>query len=170
MAEINDIKRLALRLNLQSIGKGRIPLTETKMSNLDYLEHILRKELELRDDNVIGKLPSANETNFTESGVTAWQINKLLKFDWLETDSNLIITGKCNSGKTALASRIGREAVKHRHKVFLYHEGELLRSHPNEADIAQVAKDIQLYQRVQAAHHRRSSLFTADTRRTSNLL
>ena len=64
------------------------------------------------------KLPSADETDFTENGVTAWQINKLLKFDWLETDSNLIITGKCNSGKTALASRIGREAIKQRHKVY----------------------------------------------------
>ncbi len=41
-----------------------------------------------------------------------------MKLNWLNEDSNLFIIGKSGSGKTALASKIGKDATQNRKKVY----------------------------------------------------
>jgi hypothetical protein len=48
MADITEIRELAKKLNLWNIARGYIDLNDEKLSNLDYLQMILQKELEIR--------------------------------------------------------------------------------------------------------------------------
>lgn len=48
MADITEIRELAKKLNLWNIARGYIDLNDEKLSNLDYLQMILHKELEIR--------------------------------------------------------------------------------------------------------------------------
>lgn len=48
MADITEIRELAKKLNLWHIARGYIDLNDEKLSNLDYLQMILHKELEIR--------------------------------------------------------------------------------------------------------------------------
>ena len=48
MANITEIRELARKLNLWNIARGHIDLNDEKLSNLDYLQMILQKELEIR--------------------------------------------------------------------------------------------------------------------------
>lgn len=54
--EIQKIKELARKLNLQNIYYGEIELKETGMSNLDYLYYILNEEYEKRKERAKKKL------------------------------------------------------------------------------------------------------------------
>lgn len=45
------------------------------------------------------------------------QVNSLEKLDWIDEGKNLIIIGECETGKTALASHLGRLAVEAGEKV-----------------------------------------------------
>jgi hypothetical protein len=48
MADITEIRELAKKLNLWNIARGYIDLNDEKLSNLDYLQMILQKELDIR--------------------------------------------------------------------------------------------------------------------------
>ena len=48
MADITEIRELAKKLDLWNIARGYIDLNDEKLSNLDYLQMILQKELEIR--------------------------------------------------------------------------------------------------------------------------
>ncbi len=49
MADITEIRELAKKLDLWNIARGGyIDLNDEKLSNLDYLQMILQKELEIR--------------------------------------------------------------------------------------------------------------------------
>lgn len=122
--EIQKIKELARKLNLQNIYYGEIELKETGLSNLDYLYYILNEEYEKRKEKAKGKLykksklPKLEFDIDKQTGVTSWQILELMKLNWLNEDGNLFLIGKSGSGKTALAAKIGKEATQNRKKVY----------------------------------------------------
>lgn len=106
------------------MAAGAIELKESGISNLDFLQRVLQQELNIRGDRAImkkqklSKLPRCSFDLTRSSGVTSWQINELMKLQWLERYSNLIITGKCGTGKTSLAVKLGVEAIKQGNKVY----------------------------------------------------
>ncbi len=60
MADITEVRNLAKRLNLWNVARGLINLDNEKLSNLDYLQAILEKEIELRAQQKNIKLRSAS--------------------------------------------------------------------------------------------------------------
>lgn len=124
MADINDVLEVARRLNLQSIAHGHVELEEKKdMSNLDYLHFILSQELEIREAKSFtrrereSKLPYRDFLKSRVNSGIAWQIEKLEEMQWLDEAQNLIIIGNCDTGKTSLASYLGRKALEKGEKV-----------------------------------------------------
>lgn len=122
--EIETIKKLAKKLNLQNLANGCFELKETAMSNLDYLQFVLQKELSMREDRQVDKRQKASKLpllKFDEnqvSGITKWQYNELMRLQWLDKDENLMLIGSCNTGKTAIATAIANEAIIQGHKVY----------------------------------------------------
>ena len=124
MADTSKILELARKLNLQNIAHGYIELEEKPdMSNLDYLALILLQEVEMREEKAFVKREKESKLPYREfikakvnDGV-AWQIDRLETMQWLEDVQNLIIIGKCDTGKTALASHLGRKALENGERV-----------------------------------------------------
>lgn len=122
--EIATIKNLAKKLNLQNLANGCFELKETAMSNLDYLQFVLQKELSMREDRQVDKRQKASKLPIVKfddnqiGGITKWQFNELMKLQWIENDENLMLIGSCNTGKTAIATMIANEAIIQGHKVY----------------------------------------------------
>ncbi|MBQ5970291.1 MAG: ATP-binding protein [Clostridia bacterium] len=124
MADTSKILELARKLNLQNIAHGYIELEEKPdMSNLDYLALILSQEVEMREEKAFVKREKESKLPYREfikakvnDGI-AWQIDRLETMQWLEDVQNLIIIGKCDTGKTALASHLGRKALENGERV-----------------------------------------------------
>ena len=124
MADTSKILELARKLNLQNIAHGYIELEEKPdMSNLDYLALILSQEVEMREEKAFVKREKESKLPYREfikakvnDGI-AWQIDRLETMQWLEDVQNLIIIGKCDTGKTALASHLGRTALENGERV-----------------------------------------------------
>ena len=117
MSNIGDIKELARRLQLFNLARGDIDLSGASKANLDFLQKILTQEQELRDSARYVRLEHDSHLPRKEfimdklnSGVK-WQIEHLEKLGWIDDDQNLFIIGKCGTGKTALASHLGRKAI-----------------------------------------------------------
>lgn len=79
MADLSNIKELALKLNLYNIGKGKIELKCKNMSNLDFLEYILSKEIECRKENRIKK--EKTKSNIPILKFKSNKGNEALKFE-----------------------------------------------------------------------------------------
>ena len=117
MADITEIRELARKLNLWNIARGYIDLNEEKLSNLDYLQMILHKELEIRARQKQIKLRRASklpnkvfELSNLNKGLE-WQIKQLSHLTWLNEEQNIILLGKCGTGKTSLAVHLGETAI-----------------------------------------------------------
>ena len=124
MADISKIIELARKLNLQNIAHGYIELEEKPdMNNLEYLSLILSQEVEMREEKAFVKREKESKLPYREfikakvnDGI-AWQIDRLETLQWLEDTQNLIIIGKCDTGKTSLASHLGRKALENGERV-----------------------------------------------------
>lgn len=109
---ITEIQELARTLNLQNIAKGIIDLSHDKESNLAYLKEVLQKEVEKREEFAVlrrekaGRLPKKEFVTTNINSGIAWQIERLEELEWIEKDQNLILIGKCGSGKTSLAAHL----------------------------------------------------------------
>lgn len=124
MADITEIRELARKLNLWNIARGYIDLNEEKLSNLDYLQMILHKELEIRARQKQIKLRRASklpnkvfELSNLNKGLE-WQIKQLSHLTWLNEEQNIILLGKCGTGKTSLAVHLGETAIDKGHKTY----------------------------------------------------
>lgn len=124
MADITEIRELAKKLNLWNIARGYIDLNDEKLSNLDYLQMILQKELEIRArqkqiklrrasklPNKVFELPNLNKG-------LEWQIKQLSHLTWLNEEQNIILLGKCGTGKTSLAVHFGETVIDNGHKTY----------------------------------------------------
>ena len=130
MANKARIKELAKELNLQALTVKEIE--ELNMGNLDYLELILEQEVESRKQNAIARIKSsanlpslAFEKERLNQGLQ-YQIDKLIDCSWIEESKNLLITGECGSGKTALASYLANKAIEKGYKAYYTKLDELL--------------------------------------------
>ena len=124
MAEITEIRKLAQNLNLWNIARGIVDLNDEKLSNLDYLQMILEKELEIRAQQKHIKLSKASklpnkvfDTANLNKGLK-WQIKQLSHLTWLNEEQNIILLGKCRTGKTSLAVHLGETAINNEHKTY----------------------------------------------------
>ena len=118
MTSITEIQELARTLNLQNIAKGVIDLSNDKESSLAYLKEILQKEVDKREKFAVlrrekaGRLPKKEFVKTSINSGIAWHIERLEELEWIEKDQNLIVIGKCGSGKTSLAAHLGRIALE----------------------------------------------------------
>ena len=117
MSNIGEIKGLAKRLQLYHLFRGEIDLSGASKANLDFLQKILEQEQTLRDSDRYVRLEHESRLPRKEflpaklnSGVK-WQIEQLEKLRWIDEDQNLFIIGKCGTGKTSLASHLGKKAI-----------------------------------------------------------
>ena len=92
MADITEIRELAKKLDLWNIARGYIDLNDEKLSNLDYLQMILQKELEIRARQKQIKLRRASklpnkvfELSNLNKGLE-WQIKQLSHLMWLNEE------------------------------------------------------------------------------------
>lgn len=124
MADITEIRKLAQSLNLWNIARGIIDLNDEKLSNLDYLQMILEKELEIRAQQKYLKLRKASKLSnkvFDTSNLNKglkWQIKQLPHLTWIVEEQNIILLGKCGTGKTSLAVLLGETAINNGHKTY----------------------------------------------------
>ena len=132
MANISEIKELAKLLNLSNIAKGRVDLNADYKNKLDYLEYVLREEVSYRKKTRIktnkesSGLPNIKfSKSYLIDGVK-WQIKEIEKLKFIEEDRNIIITGSCGTGKTALAVEIGNFALDKGYKVVYRHFDDYL--------------------------------------------
>jgi DNA replication protein DnaC len=124
MADIVEIREMAQRLNLWNIAKGYIDLNDEKLSNLDYLKMVLEKELELRVRQKHIKMKKASKLPnkvFDDSNLNKglkWQIKQLYQLTWIDDEQNIILLGKCGTGKTSLAVQMGELAINNGYKTY----------------------------------------------------
>ena len=123
MASIGEIKELARQLGLYNIAKGYVDLADEKLSNLDYIASVLQGEVNIREQTAlvkrekISRLPHKVFIKEKVGSGTAWQIEQLESLDWIDKEQNLVIIGKCGSGKTSLAAHLGKLALESGEKV-----------------------------------------------------
>jgi DNA replication protein DnaC len=130
MANKARIKEMAMELNLQTLADAK--LEERSMGNLDYLELVLSKEIESRRQHAVAKarkncnLPNAKFVKEKLNKGVQYQIEKLLSCDWLAKNRNLLVTGECGTGKTALAAYLASNAIEKGFKVYYCKLDDLL--------------------------------------------
>ena len=118
MQDIKEIREMAKKLFLHNIANGQIRLKEEHMSNLEYLEYILGEELRIRKLNRIkqykkkSSLPDIKWKIRKKDDGSRWQIDEMMKLKFVKEESNIIITGNCQTGKTALAVMICTKAIE----------------------------------------------------------
>lgn len=123
MQDVREIREMAKKLFLHNIANGQIKLKEENMSNLEYLEYILGEELRIRKLNKIklskkiSSLPDIKWKTRKKDDGSRWQIDEMMKLKFIKDESNIIITGNCQTGKTALAVMICTKAIENGNMV-----------------------------------------------------
>ena len=118
MQDVREIREMAKKIFLHNITNGQIKLKEENMSNLEYLEYILGEELRIRKLNKIklskkiSSLPDIKWKIRKKDDSSRWQIDEMMKLKVIKDESNIIITGNCQTGKTALAVMICTKAIE----------------------------------------------------------
>ena len=124
MANIKNIRLLAERLRLGNLSNGIIDLTNEQPEHLEFLELILQKEVDARDEadyqkrRIRSQLPAKQYHKELSRGSMSWQVEMLEKLDWVHDTQNIVIIGKCNTGKTSLAAHVGMIALKKTMRVY----------------------------------------------------
>ena len=133
MADLIELYEKARLLNLQNLAHGKIDLSQETVSNVDYLDYILSQELELRRQAAIKRHTNASRLPKREfdparlkPGIL-WQVEQLENMQWIDEGQNLVIVGKCDTGKTTLAAHIGQLALKQKETVYYCNIEEFLR-------------------------------------------
>lgn len=118
MADINNIRIIAKKLGLSHIACGDVDVSNEAVSNTDYLETVLKSELNMRLSSRAtrlksrSKLPHKSFDGTVLSDGLKWQFSQLETMNWVEDSENLLIVGKCGVGKTGLAVRLGEKQSK----------------------------------------------------------
>jgi istB domain protein ATP-binding protein len=133
MADLIELYEKARLLNLQNLAHGKIDLKRETVSNIDNLDYILSAELELRGQAAIKRNRNASrlpQREFDPSRLKpgiAWQVEQLESMQWIEDEQNIVVIGKCDTGKTTLAAHIGQMALDRRETVYYCNIEEFLR-------------------------------------------
>ena len=103
---------------------------EDKPSYLEFIEHILGKELETRDQRDYARrlkaahLPPRHDLdefdfNYGE-GITKPRMKELRELVWMEQSYNIVLMGPSGTGKTYIAAGLIYEAVKQGYKAYMF--------------------------------------------------
>jgi len=148
------IRELAKLLNIHTVGNAKFELNNLRMTNLEYLQWIFERELEVRKERAIARvrktsnLPQvAFDKNSLHEGV-GYQVGKLEQCSWAEKSENILITGSHGVGKTALATHLANSAIDKSCKVLYLKLDELFIVLKNK-DTLQQAKTT--YTRIKSA-------------------
>ena len=57
----------------------------------------------------------------------AWQVEQFETLSWIDEEQNIVIIGKCDTGKTTLAAHIGQMALSKKESVYYCNIEEFLR-------------------------------------------
>lgn len=124
MADLIELYEKARLLNLQNLAHGKIDLNREAVSNLDYLDYVFSTELELRRQAAIQRNKNASrlpqrvfDPSRLKPGI-AWQVEQLDTLQWIEEEQNIILIGRCDTGKTTLAAHIGQMALERKETVY----------------------------------------------------
>lgn len=117
MASIKNIQLLAERLKLSTLRAGGIDLSNEQQDHLEFLERILQQEVNARDAadyerrRIKSHIPIKKFLRELAKGSVGWQIDSLQQLQWIRDEQNVVIVGKCNTGKTSLAAYLGMLAL-----------------------------------------------------------
>jgi len=141
----NKIRELAKLLNIHTVGNAKFELNNLMMNNLEYLQWIFERELDVRKDRAIirvrkiANLPQITlDKNSLHEGLR-YQVEKLEECEWAKRSENILIMGSHNSGKTALAVHLANCAINSSYKVLYLKLDELFLVLKNK-DILQQAR------------------------------
>ena len=132
MANITELQKLAGQLGLTYTAGGDVDLNKETLSNLDYLKYVLEAELAARECEALAKrrksshLPHKTFDRGRLNKGVAWQIEQLETLRFIEDAEDLIIIGRCDSGKTSLAAHLGELALKSGERVAYYNIDDFL--------------------------------------------
>lgn len=141
MVNLTQLKEKAKQLNLQNVANDEIDLSKEYKTNIDFLDYVFTKELEIRKQRRVEKLIKLSGFpktifNFNKlSPVISWQIEKLLEMQWIEDNQNLFVIGECNTGKTSLISYIALQAIEKEYKAIYLRIDELLEESAKTAQL-----------------------------------
>ena len=124
MAGIAELQQLAQTLGLTHIASGKVDLGNETLSNTDYLKQIFEAEVQARENEALDRRRKASNlphrvftTGKLNRGVK-WQIEQLEQLDWIEASEDIAIIGRCDTGKTSLATHLGELALKGGYRVY----------------------------------------------------
>lgn len=147
MADIKTIQELARQLRLNHIAAGDVELNNEDLSNLDYLESVLKAEVDLHREDRAARLRKRcrlPQKVFDATGLNdgqQWQLEEIKKLAWIQKAENLLIIGKCGTGKTSLAATIGEIALYSGVQTF-YTTAEDLMTIVHKRDVQQRANSL----------------------------
>lgn len=122
MVKIDELKELMFKCGLYNVSKLNDFDFDIKDPK-EYLLYVLKLEQELRSKNNKSNhrrksnLPNV-DLNKKYSGIDEWNMNELLKLDWLDKCNNLLFYGKCGTGKTTAVVQIANKALDKGYKVY----------------------------------------------------
>ena len=127
------LRELAKHLNIQTVARKKYDLDEdSDISNLEYLQFIFERELDIRRQNAIKRnrknanLPQLTlDETILHEGIR-YQLNSLKELKWVQENKNILITGKPMKNKTAIATHLANAAIDNGYKAFYITLDELL--------------------------------------------
>jgi len=139
------IRELAKLLNIHTVGNAKFEFNNLKMSNLEYLQWIFERELEVRKERAIvrmRKISNLPKITFDKNSLhegMLYHVEKLEKCEWVKKSENILISGSHSVGKTALAVHLANIAIDKSYKVLYLKLDELFLVLKNK-DILQQAR------------------------------
>jgi len=134
MENLKRLKLAYIRNNLDELLKfSRMK----ELSNLEFLNELIVKEVNERDENNIRK--AVNKANFPfikriedfdfsfQKSISSKKIKELKDCRWISEHINLIFLGPCGIGKTHLSVGLCLEAIEKGYSVFFSTVDELIR-------------------------------------------
>ena len=132
MANRTRIRELASLLNIQTIANPKFDWKTLPTNHLDCLQFVFESEQSNRKKNSVARnkkysnLPHLQfDAQRLNTGLQ-YQVEVLLTCGWVENCTNLLITGPCGVGKTALASFLANNAIEQGFKAQYIKMDELL--------------------------------------------
>lgn len=130
MVNREELRQLCREVNLVYLAE--VPTFDVDIEDkVEYLKYMLeiedrgRKQGKEEKYHKVSNLPKRVEPR-TFSGVNEWNVNEAMSLRWVKANQNLLIIGKCGTGKTALAVQIANEAIRQEHRVYYIKLDELL--------------------------------------------
>ena len=133
MVNKTKLRELAKQLNIQTVARKKFEFNEEfGKTNLEYLQFIFERELEIRRQNAIKrnrKTANLPDFVFDESRLhegIRHQVKQLESCEWVAKVQNILISGKPNKNKTAIAAHLAYTAIDKGYKAFYITLDELL--------------------------------------------